>query len=71
MKKLIQIAVVVILVLALVPAVTGGTMVFAGSGCSTGAQNTCSTTGPTSLNLQVATCLAGRICMTPNVGWNS
>lgn len=71
MKKLIQVSIIVVLVFTLFQVVSGTSMVFAGTMCSTAGQSTCLPAMTSASNVQVAVCLSGRVCVTPNVGWNS
>ncbi len=72
MKKLIQISIVVVLVLMLFQALSGGPTVTAGKICSSEG-STCFTANTSVQSVQVVTCLGlkGVICVKPDVGWNT
>jgi glutamate synthase domain-containing protein 3 len=74
MKKFIQLSLVLILVIVLFQAVSGGSAVSPGN---VGAHTATHISSPASTSvegIQMAACLihiAGVICVQPNVGWNS
>lgn len=74
MKKLIQLALVVVLVVVLFQAVAGVSVVSSSSLGSNAASSISSPVDASAQGVQMATCLVrvkGVICVRPNVGWNS
>jgi hypothetical protein len=72
MKKLIQAALIVVVVFMMLQAAVGGVFITVDETASLG--NTQYVTAPASgQRLQVLICLSGRLvrCVMPNVGWNS
>lgn len=74
MKKFTQIFLVVILVLVLVQAATGGSLVLTGRVDSRVASRLSNAANGSAEQVQMAACLetvSRVICVMPNVGWNS
>jgi hypothetical protein len=74
MKKIIQIALIVVLVLGFFQAAAGGSVISSEQMGSSDVTHLSSMSDTSAPGAQMAACLVrvkGVICVTPNVGWNS